>query len=589
MNKNSPRVRPLGAVLRRTWLLVAVLIGCVLYTPFCRNAEAKPTKAAVFVTNYLQRGSFSTKPQPKEVTDTVRVFASPGEYEPATFSIRAAVELMGISVQLAGDLKSSQGSTIRRAAIDIRLIDPFEEWTKKKFESFLLKKDTVDIAANTTRRFWLTIHVPDDAKAGLYRSKIVIGRPITELGPNLGRLETLATLTYEVEVLPLRLLTAHETGMAFFMFHNTRYYSWRFGSKSEVYQEVYKCQRRVFQDMREHGMTTATVYLYPPALRGPTMDPRWWSCDGDGKSILKKGSEGQLGFITTMEMLKETKLVAPGLPVIWRGPTSYGPDVWKAVLDEGRKRKWPEIVFYGIDEPEDEQKNKAVRATMKAFNAFRAKYPQYGLRIMFTPGSSRGIQTVGHYYDIWVACMAQRIGESGVIADAKMHRKELWTYDCMLGPVDAETDRYYFGIWAWVSGVKGCAYWYYSRPLLTRVYPTKDGLIPTIGWEAVREGIDDYRYLATLKRLADKARAAGKKQLARRADKIFADVKEMVTMDNIGKAYHKAKASGVKLATGYQRPRVEPQLNIDSYDRMRLKVARAIVDIAAVLSASKSQ
>ena len=100
----------------------------------------------------------------------------------------------------------------------------------------------------------------------------------------------------------------------------------------------------------------------------------------------------------------------------------------------------------------------------------------------------------------------------------------------------------------------------------------------------MREGIDDYRYLSTLKRLADKARTAGKKQLAGRADKIFADVKKMVTMDNYGAAYHKAMAGGVALATAYQRPRVEPQLSIESYDRMRLKVARAIVDIDKVLS-----
>ncbi|MDP7162940.1 MAG: hypothetical protein QF792_05540, partial [Phycisphaerae bacterium] len=90
----------------------------------------------------------------------------------------------------------------------------------------------------------------------------------------------------------------------------------------------------------------------------------------------------------------------------------------------------------------------------------------------------------------------------------------------------------------------------------------------------------------TLKRLADKARAAGKKQLARRADKIFAEVKKMVTMDNYGAAYHKAMVSGVAMATAYQRPRVEPQLSIESYDRMRLKVARAIADIATVLAAS---
>jgi len=166
-----------------------------------------------------------------------------------------------------------------------------------------------------------------------------------------------------------------------------------------------------------------------------------------------------------------------------------------------------------------------------------------------------------------------------------MQNKELWTYDCMLAPVDAETDRYYFGVWAWVSGVKGCSHWaYFCQRHLSYVYPTKDDLIPSIGWEAVREGIDDYRYLITLKRLADKARAAGKAELVAGADQIFADVKQMVTMDNYGKMYHKAAESDIELATAYQRPRVEPDLPIEAYDRMRLRVAGEIEKLSAALS-----
>ncbi len=570
MGWNNLPLVPLGWELLRLRSLVVIVAWCMVQGALCLGAEGIATEPVVFVTNYLQRGSSATKPQEKQVTDTVRVFASPGEYEPATFSIRSAVELKGIRVELAGDLKGAQGSTIAKAAVEVRLVDPFEEWTKQKREYYLLKKNMVDVAANTIRRFWVTVHVPGNAKPGTYRSKIVIGQKITELGPDLGRMKALKMLTYEVEVLPIRLLTAHETGMAFFMFNHTAYYASRPDGSRKFVTEAY--QRRIFEDMREHGMTTATVYLYPVV---------------DKKFTLTGRTKRHLGFIPTMEMLKEAKLVAPGLPVIWIGPTSYGPDVWKGVLDEGRKRNWSEIVFCGVDEPGVEERNKRVREFMKGINGFRDRYPDYGLRVTTPLGSSRGIQTVGRYHDIWIACQAQRIGESGVIADAKMYKKELWVYDCMLAPIDAETDRYYFGVWAWVSGVKGCAHWvYFAQPHLSYVYPTEDDLIPTIGWEAVREGIDDYRYLSTLKRLADKARAAGKKQLVRRADKIFAEVKKMVTMDNYGAAYHKAMVSGVAMATAYQRPRVEPQLSIESYDRMRLKVARAIADIATVLAAS---
>ena len=539
------------------------LAGLALPRPApCRENVTSASPAVVFVTHYLERGDFATTPRPEQVQDGIRVLAAPGEYEPATFCVRASRELKAVAVQLTDDLQGANGERISRAAVDIRLVDPFEEWTGKKMEYFLLKRQAVDIPANTTRRFWVTIRVPADAGPGLYRATLLVGKTVTEVGPDLGRVETLKTLAYEVEVLPVTLLPARDTGMAFFMYHNTGYYA------DEFVTEEY--QARVFEDMREHGMTTATLYLYPVV---------------DGAFSMTARTSKHLGFTQTMAMLEKTKLVAPGLPVVWLGAESYGPEVWKRVLDEAVRNKWPEIVFYAVDEPGVEDRNKRVRTIMPKLNSFRRAFPGYGLRLTTALGSSRGIQTVGHYYDLWIGCMAQRIGESGVIADAKMRRKELWTYDCMLAPVDAETDRYYFGVWAWVSGVKGCSHWAYfdGKPRLSYVRPMQDEIVPTIGWEAVREGIDDYRYLATLRHLAGEARAAGKDDLAGGADAIFEEVRQMVTMDNYGKAYHKAAGSGVELATAYRRPRVEPHLSLDAYDRMRRNVAREIERIAAAL------
>ena len=540
-------------------LLAAIVIAVLLLSS---TAFGKP-EATVFVTNYLQRSSTSTEPVAGQLIGKLSVFAAPGEYEPVSVSVRADVKLTGLQARLAGALKNQAGDTIPASAVDIRLVDPFESWTKNKIECYLLSKSSVDVPAGTTRRFWITIHVPADAKPGLYRSRILIEKKTTKLGPDLGRLSTLKDLAYEVNVLPIKLVPAKETGMAFYMYNNTAYYS------EDLITEEY--QAKVFDDMREHGMTTATAYLYPVV---------------DDTFTLTGSDKTGLGFSQTMGMLEKADLVAPGVPIIWLGAEAYDADVWKGVLDEGRKKNWPEIVFYACDEPGDSERAKVVRHFMKRFNVFRHENPRYNLRVTTALGSSRGIQVVGHYYDLWIGCMAQRIGESGVIADAKMRKKELWTYDCMEAPVDAETDRYYFGVWAWVSGVKGCSHWaYFCQPHLSYVYPTKDQLIPSIGWEAVREGIDDYRYLATLKQLAEKAKSTGKAELAKGADKIFEQVKDMVTMDNYGKAYHKAsKLTTVEQNNAYHRPRVEPDLSIDAYDKMRLKVAKEIENITTALA-----
>ena len=546
---------------------IAILVVCLLNI-FCGVAVGN-SEATVFVTSYLQRCSTSTEPRPGQLKDKISIFAAQGEYEPATVSVRAKTELKGVSVTLINDLASKTGEKIPKSAVDIRLVDPFEERTKKKVESYLLPQKTVDIPAKTTRRFWITVKVPADAKPGLYRSKLLVSKPVTRLGPDLGKPDSIEMLDYEVNVLPIKLLSAKETGMVYFMYNATGYFS------KEFITEEY--QTKVFEDMREHGMTTITAYLHP------VVDDKFTLTGRRGKN---------LSFEQTMRMLKKTNLVAPGVPVIWIGAESYGyPEslnVWENVLEAAKKNNWPEIVFYIFDEPE--WADNSFRGFMKRVNDFRGKFSQYNLRIMTALGSSRSIQVAGYYYDIWNGCMAQRIGESGVIAEAKMRKKELWFYDCMMAPIDAEMDRYFFGVWAWVSGTKGCSHWaYFAQPHLSYVYPAKDGIIPTIGWEGVREGIDDYRYLATLKQLADKARAGGRADLAKGAEKIFEEVKEMVTMDNYGKAYLDAaygpsNSTSPEQGGAYNRKRVEPDLAIDAYDKMRSKVAKEIEKISKVLS-----
>jgi len=42
-------------------------------------------------------------------------------------------------------------------------------------------------------------------------------------------------------------------------------------------------------------------------------------------------------------------------------------------------------------------------------------------------------------------------------------------------------------------------------------YPTKNGFVPTIQWEATREGIDDVRYLTTLEYWVEKAQKTKEK------------------------------------------------------------------------------
>ena len=82
------------------------------------------------------------------------------------------------------------------------------------------------------------------------------------------------------------------------------------------------------------------------------------------------------------------------------------------------------------------------------------------------------------------------------------------------------TYRYYMGLWLDRSGMDGsCTYAYQhcvgsawnefdSQSMRGHVfaYPTVDGVVDTIQWEGMREGVDDVRYLTTLRKAIERAR-----------------------------------------------------------------------------------
>ena len=93
------------------------------------------------------------------------------------------------------------------------------------------------------------------------------------------------------------------------------------------------------------------------------------------------------------------------------------------------------------------------------------------------------------------------------------------------------------GLILWKSGATGVMPWVYMGNnsdfynetdkgldkigYMNTVYPSKEGPIPTLGWEAIREGVDDVRYLATLAALIEKEPDPGK---ARQAQKVMDEI-----------------------------------------------------------------
>ncbi|MBQ17890.1 MAG: hypothetical protein CMJ65_12270 [Planctomycetaceae bacterium] len=486
------------------------------------GSDAKPI---VFANSYLARGSYTTLPDSGDNHRTLRLSASLGEFEPATFSVRAtARELHNVRVEVVADLKTDRGDVIPAGEIEIRTVELWRRQLNTRqhmyMERFLEKQTALEIARHTTRRFWLTVHVPERARAGLYRTRLEItagGAPISNLDVQL-------------QVLPFRLQQA--AGMGYFMYLPT------WGIPPRLRTKAYL--KKIFLDMRRHGMTTATLYPYG------------------------------LPFESVMDVLRDSRLMTSGVPAIWLGADAVGPDRWKAVLDQARDKKWPELALYLQDEPGDQERIDNAKRLFTLLNQFRQQYPEHRNVRATTAIGSTGIKALGSQYDIWIAGAGF---DEALVKKSKRMGKLLWSYDCNLSPVDAESARFYFGMWCWKTGIKGSALWAYADPGSTSdaawnavlkdvvntelhysfVRPTPVDLVPTIGWEAVREGIDDHRYLTTLSNLIDRAAEKGLSEDARRGQRVMLELTDKIDTNGHRARNQRGKATGRRLGGHYDR------------------------------------
>lgn len=482
---------------KQWWLVVLLLIGLLISEASAKGEifiYTKPFFSFIFPNHDVS--------QERPIAE-LNIKAARNEYEPATFVIYAKDDLKNLSVECT-HLRGQNGLSFSKENIDVRIVKVWKQFppTIRVKENdkqilvpeLLVKDDIIDIQdvwkdniysppffpdevrtnipKHTSKQFWVTVKVPEDTKAGLYKGdlRILVGG------------STVKTISFKLEVLPFVLPKPNKTYVIYFRGRISPN-----GTKEYVPKSIYISQ---LKDIKEHGFNGITVY--ETSLR---------EVEEAYRRIKSVGFEGPVVQMVAF-MRQPGANLAPFVKVA--GKFGYLP------------------FFYGQDEPNNENR-------MKMHITKSREIHKVGGRVVtaITKKWNEKLDTSEPLDWVNFSLTSNLIPRVKKFQRIETYYWQIWTEVPTL-------HRLYSGFFLWKSGYDGVFPYCYQAfypvsPYKTDVrpprnykvfnvtYPAQEKPISTLQWEAIREGIDDVRYLTLVKNLIDKAENLGKAKLASNA------------------------------------------------------------------------
>ena len=206
----------------------------------------------------------------------------------------------------------------------------------------------------------------------------------------------------------------------------------------------------------------------------------------------------------------------------------------RTIENEARRRQWPELLYYPVDEPSTSPDSVAF---MTRVMAAIKQVPKVRTYVTADP-EHESFAPMRPTIDVW-CCQPFSLGREAVLADMKARGVEYWCYpNHISGENDHTTTigaRMTYGFGFWQSGYRSLIPWIYqydcgdpwnyldssAQDFFNRT--ADDGSpIPVTLWESDREGIDDHRYLFTLENTIARAEESGFKEAAAQARAVIA-------------------------------------------------------------------
>jgi len=486
-----------------------------------------------------------TTPRRDECDPTLRVFCSLGEYEPLTFTILPVEKLAYLSVDV-GELKNAAGQVLSESSWTVRQVRYMHvrpnystHGTHYRAPDLLMPLDGPlrELDAKENVRIWLTVRAGASTPPGLYRGEATISTMLHRMRDvkPLPLPEVQTKLPIELRVLPIKL--QQDRSLVYGTYYRHPYdrarrapdaFSRRWWERKAEYE---------FADMAAHGLNA-----YVDGISGKMDEAGRWTMDFDALGakidlarrhgfdkpvichiptsvVWRKHMTGQMG--SHLRLVKE-------LP-----PKGFFEDMTRmvAAIEAGRKRRqWPELLYYPIDEPGRGEAH--VRFMVEVLKAIR-RVP--GVRTYVTADPAHeAFAPMKPHVDVW-CCQPFSVPREQVLADAAKG-VEYWCYPNHIAGENDHTPaagaRMTYGFGFWRSGFKALTPWIYQS-VVGDPWNYLDGAymdffnrtddegrpIPCVLWECYREGIDDVRYVTTLRRWIARAREAGRTKKADAAEK----------------------------------------------------------------------
>ena len=507
------------------------------------TAQQKKEGFALFSRNWTEPVWPEQFPRKSEIGRPVRAFTTIGESEPLTFSIYPLKDFKQVWLQIK-PFVNEKGNMLPADAVTPRYVK--YSWVRPNYNmhgfyyrapEVLMPWSDRSLKAKEPLRIWLSVDTQVHTVPGIYRSEALL---------YLDGKRFSVPLT--LRVLPLRLLKNPDITFAQYYHHPHRQALRAPDDFSRLWWE----QRAEYEHahMRDSGHEGITGSIWFTRDRQSGRIILDFDLMQKQVDLMRKYGMGKfpipcgMGTSSLYSYYMNKALMGSHITKVKMPPKKYFDDITlitQMIENEARRRGWPELLYYPVDEPSTQ--SNSVAFMVEVLKAIK-KVPGVRTYVTANPAAD-AFAPMAPYVDVW-CCQPFSIPKKQ--AEANMKKRpglEYWSYPNHNSGENDHTlsigTRMTYGFGLWQSGFKVLIPWIYSSTGHDQwnnldsgsadfgVRTAPDGRpIPTPLWEAYREGIDDGKYLFTLETLIKRAIERGFKKEAAAAQKDLDLVKKNI-------------------------------------------------------------